>query len=162
MNRAFAVLNSEYKYCHWKKWDVTPSSLEEGREMHETFQDYLLVLYEPEQHSSPYMSRRIAFSKSSVSKDCHKLFKFSVFQAFSCFQDFNFEILWKFLGFKFLSLCHITVRLAFHDLFYIQIGNKIFHCLLFYITSLALFLLPRNQLFWRSSDNAKYIYSGSA
>ena len=39
MDRAFAVLNSECKYGHWNKFDITPSSLEEVREMHEEFRE---------------------------------------------------------------------------------------------------------------------------
>ena len=83
MDRAFAVLNSEYKYGHWNKSDIAPSGLGEARQTCEEFREYLLALYEPEQHSARSMSRKTAFQRVFlVLKDCHKLLKFSGFLRF--------------------------------------------------------------------------------
>ena len=80
MDRAFAVLNSEYK------WDITPIGLEEVREMREKFRDYLLVLYEPEQHSSRYMPRRIAFQRVQFLKIVTSYLNFQCFKHFHVFK----------------------------------------------------------------------------
>ena len=61
MDRAFDVLNSKSKYGSWNKRAITPSRLEEVKEIYEEFRNYLLSLYEPGHHSPLYVSRRKTF-----------------------------------------------------------------------------------------------------